>query len=101
VWPEQRKTADNIYKFFSQHIEKMGARNVVAFVSDTEPTMQAVWDRLHEKYPWLLIIPCAAHCFDLLFKDTIRHPALAAAHRAHIRRQKHVCFVVFWGEQEI
>jgi len=40
VWPEQRKTAYNIHKFFGPHIEKMGARNAVAFVSDTEPTMQ-------------------------------------------------------------
>jgi len=79
VWPEKRHTADNICKFFRRYMDKMGARNVVASVSDTVSTMRAVWDLLPGTYPWLLIIPCAAHCFNLLFKYLIKHRALTPA----------------------
>ena len=36
-----------------------------------------------------------------LFSQCLDISVRRAAHRAHIRRQKHICFVVFWGEQEI
>eukprot|EP00170_Pyropia_yezoensis_P002244 contig_9368_g2248 len=79
MWPEQRHTADNAAAFFMKRIEALGKRSVCAFVSDTEPKMRAVWGRLQEEYPWMLMVPCAAHCFDLLFSYLCKYGALADA----------------------
>lgn len=79
VWGESKHTAENTARFFIERIESLGARNVCAFVSDTESKMKAVWDMLKERYPWLLIIPCGAHCLDLLHGDIAKHPDIARA----------------------
>ena len=52
---------------------------MVAIVTDTENKMQAMWALLQKKYPWMLAIPCAAHCLDLLFGDIYEHPYVASA----------------------
>lgn len=39
--------------------------------------MKAVWVLLVERYPWLLIIPCAGHFFYLLFGDICKHHDVA------------------------
>lgn len=77
LWPEQRHTAVNTFNLFSKHINKLGSRNVFGFVPDTEPKMQSVWARLQEQYPWLVVVPCAAHVFDLLFKDITKHASFS------------------------
>lgn len=69
LWSEQRHTADNRFKFFAKNIAKMDDRNVFGFVTDTELKMQSVWAKLQEAFPWLVVVLCAAHVFDLLFKD--------------------------------
>ena len=48
---------------------ELGPRNIFAFVSDTENKMKAVWSKMSQEFPWILSIPCAAHCFDLLIRD--------------------------------
>jgi len=75
VWGESRHTAENTAAFFSARIDALGPRNVFAFVSDTENQMKAVWDLL--RYPWMVKIPCAAHCLDLLFADICKHPCVS------------------------
>lgn len=79
IWPEVRHTAENTFKFFAEHIDKLGEHNVFAFVSDTEPNMQAVWEKLQTSYKGSVVVPCAAHCFDLLFGDITKHPVIAPA----------------------
>lgn len=79
VWGESRHSAVNTADFFTEHIEKLGPRNVCAYVSDTENKMKAVWDLLKERYPWLLIIPCGGHCMDLLHGDISKHVYVARA----------------------
>jgi len=78
-WGEARHPAGNTAEFFSRHIESLGARNVVAIVTDIENEMQAMWALLQKYYPWMLAIPCAAHCLDLLFVDICKHPFVASA----------------------
>lgn len=41
--------------------------------------MQAVWEKLQTRYKGIVIVPCAAHCFDLLFGDITKHPVIAPA----------------------
>lgn len=77
VWGESRHSAENTAEFFATRIEALGARNVVAFVSDTENKMKAVWDLLEARFPWILTIPCSGHCFDLLTADIAKHPDVA------------------------
>lgn len=79
IWREVRNTAENTLKFFAEHIDKLGKQNVFAFVSDTGPKMQAVWEKLQTRYKDIVIVPCAAHCFDLLFGDITKHPVIAPA----------------------
>lgn len=79
VWGESRHSAVKTADFFTEHIEKLGPRNVCAFISDTENKMKAVWDLLKERYPWLLIIPCGGHCMDLLHGDISKHAYVARA----------------------
>ena len=74
MWGESRHTAANTAAFNAKRIESLGARNVIAFVSDTENKMKVVWDELSESYPWMRMIPCASHCFDLLIW---KHPYVA------------------------
>lgn len=76
---ESKHTAVSTANFFIERIEKLGPRNVCAFVSDTEYKMKAVWTLLNERYPWLLIIPCGGHCMDLLHGDISKHPYVAGA----------------------
>ena len=77
VWPEERHTADNTNAFYVKRIEELGPRNVFAFVSDTENKMQAVWAALQLKYPWLVVLPCAGHGYNLLLADLSKHTLLA------------------------
>ncbi|KAK1865335.1 hypothetical protein I4F81_007868 [Pyropia yezoensis] len=79
IWREVRNTAENTLKFFAEHIDKLGKHNVFAFVSDTGPKMQAVLEKLQTRYKGIVIVPCAAHCFDLLFGDITKHPVIAPA----------------------
>lgn len=73
VWGESRHTAENTAAFYAARIDALGARNVCAFVSDTEPKMRALWDLLQDRYPWMLMLPCAAHAFNLLFGDICKN----------------------------
>jgi len=77
VWGESRHTAENTAAFFAARIDSLGPRNVCAFVSDTENKMKAVWDLLQVRYPWMVMIPCAAHCLDFLFADICKHPCIS------------------------
>jgi len=77
VCGESRHTAENTAAFFAERINSLGPRNVCAFVSDTENKMKAVWDLLQTRYPWIVIIPCAAHCLDLLFADICKHSCVS------------------------
>jgi len=77
VWAEERHTADNATAFCVKRIENLGPRNVSAFVSDTENKMQAVWASLQLKDPWLVVLPCASHCYNLLLADLSKHTPLA------------------------
>ncbi|KAK1866564.1 hypothetical protein I4F81_009080 [Pyropia yezoensis] len=77
VWGESRLSAENTAEFFATRIEALEARNVVAFASDTENRMKAVWDLLEARFPWILTIPCSDHCFDLLVADIAKHPDVA------------------------
>lgn len=79
VWGESKHSAANTANFFAERIEALGARSVVAFVSDTENKMKAVWDLLEARSPWMLTIPCSGHCFDLLIFDIAKHPDVARA----------------------
>jgi len=79
VWEEARHSAENTSEFFSHRIKSFVARNLVAIVTDTENKMQAMWALLQKKYPWMLAVPCAAHCLDLLFDDICKHPYVASA----------------------
>jgi len=74
VWGESWHTAANTAAFSVKRIESLGARNLIAIVSDTENKMKAAWDELSERYPWMLMIPCASHCFDLLLNDISKNP---------------------------
>jgi len=76
VWGERRHTAENTAAFFAALIDSLGPRNVCAFVSDTENKMKAEWDLLQVCYPWMVMIPCAAHCLDLLFADICKKPCV-------------------------
>ena len=76
---EARHSAENTAEFFSHRIGLLGARSVVAIVTDTENKMQAMCALLQKIYPWMLAIPCAAHCLDLLFGDMCKHPYVASA----------------------
>ena len=60
-----------------KHIENLGPGSVFAFVSDTENKMQAVWASLQLKYPWLVVLPCASHCYNLLLADLSKHTLLS------------------------
>ena len=73
MWGESRHTAENTAAFFSARIETLGPRNDCAFLSDTENKIQAVWDLLQVRHLWMVMIPCAAHCLDLLFADICKH----------------------------
>jgi len=73
VWPELRHTKNNTFNFFAEQIVNPGQRNIFGFVSDTKPRMQGVWWQLQERFPWMVVVPCAAYCFDLLFGDISKH----------------------------
>jgi len=74
VWSESRHTAENTAVFFAACIDSLGPRNVCAFVSDTENKMKAEWGLLQMRYPWMVMIPCAAQCLDLIFANICKHP---------------------------
>ena len=77
LWGESRHTAENTAAFFAARINSLGSRIVCAFVSDTDNKMKAVWDLLQMRYPWIVSIPCAAHCLDLLFAVICKHPCVS------------------------
>lgn len=51
VCEDQRHSARNTEEFFSERIDALGTRNMVAFVSDTENKMKAVWELLEARFP--------------------------------------------------
>jgi len=77
VWAEKRHTAVNTTAFSVKRIENLGPRNVFALAFDTEIKMQAVWASLQLKYPWLVVLPCASHCYNLLVADVSKHTLLS------------------------
>jgi len=77
VWRESRHAAENTAAFFSARIDALGPPNVCVFVSDKENKMKAVLDLLQVRYPWMLMILCAAHCLELLFADICKHPCMS------------------------
>jgi hypothetical protein len=46
----------------------------VAYVADNEAVMNALYDRLHENFPFLVRIPCAAHTIQLIVKNSLDSP---------------------------
>jgi len=79
VWGEERHSAVNTAEFFKKRIDALGSSNVSAFVSDTEPKMRAVWEILERDYPTMIMLPCAAHCLDLMLADICKYEDLRSA----------------------
>ena len=79
VWGEERHSAVNTAASFKKRIDALGSCNVIAFVSDTEPKMLAVWEILERDYPTMIMLPCAANCLDLTLEDICKYEDFRSA----------------------
>ena len=52
-----------------QIIQEIGPDKLCAVVTDNCRVMQAVWDKIEDKYPQIFANGCAAHVLNLLIKD--------------------------------
>jgi hypothetical protein len=63
------QTAENVFKDMDQVIQQIGPDKLCAVVTDNCRVMQAVWDKIEDKYPQIFANGCAAHVLNLLIKD--------------------------------
>ncbi|XP_077234178.1 uncharacterized protein LOC143876345 [Tasmannia lanceolata] len=57
------KNADALFAIF-----EVGPKNVVQFITDSEPSYKAPGKKLEIKYATFFWTPCAAHCLDLILE---------------------------------
>uniref|UniRef100_A0A7R9VUK9 DUF659 domain-containing protein n=1 Tax=Chlamydomonas euryale TaxID=1486919 RepID=A0A7R9VUK9_9CHLO len=50
-------------------VQKIGASNIKAFITDSASNAKACGKALEAKYPHIIWMPCAVHCIDLLLED--------------------------------
>ena len=58
-------------------IYEFGPDKVVLIITDTCSTMRKCWSIVMDEFPWIMVLPCQAHCISLLMKD--------------LGKSKHVC----------
>jgi hypothetical protein len=54
-----------------EELEKEGIL-IVALVTDNEATMLAAADLVKQKFPYIIVLPCAAHSVQLIVKDIFK-----------------------------
>jgi len=64
-------TGEYICKVIAEQIKKIGARKVIALVTDNAANMKKAWRLLNEMFPWILFEGCKAHSIDLAAKDIV------------------------------
>jgi hypothetical protein len=74
-------TGDLICELLASRIEIIGARKVVALVTDNASNLtgrvNGAWTLLKKRYPWLITEGCKAHSIDLAAKDFVKLPVVS------------------------
>ena len=68
------KDAEYVAGVIIMAIEKVGAANVVAVVTDNAPVCKAAGDIIELRYPHITKLPCVAHVMDLILEDICSLP---------------------------
>ncbi|XP_077229963.1 uncharacterized protein LOC143862971 [Tasmannia lanceolata] len=62
------KNAEALFAIFDEIVLEVGPKNVVQFITDSEPSYKAAGKKLEIKYATFFWTPCAAHCLDLILE---------------------------------
>ncbi|XP_077226378.1 uncharacterized protein LOC143865828 [Tasmannia lanceolata] len=62
------KNAEALFAIFDEIVLEVGPKNVVQFITDSEPSYKAAGKKLEIKYTTFFWTPCAAHCLDLILE---------------------------------
>ena len=72
----EEHTGVYICGLLSEQIEKLGAKKVVAVMTDNAPNMKLAWRLLEERFPWIICDGCRAHSVDLTVKEFCDEPSI-------------------------
>ena len=72
----EKNTAEWMQRNMEPHIDHLLQLKVriVGFIADNESVNTALFNRMAEKYPFLVRIPCAAHTVQLVVKNSMECP---------------------------
>ncbi|RWS19540.1 uncharacterized protein B4U80_12275, partial [Leptotrombidium deliense] len=67
-----RHTAENMFQIIKQDIETFGYKKISALITDNAANMQSLRRIVNAEYKNIEVFGCAAHGYNLIFKDIIQ-----------------------------